>query len=402
MIPGTPPIIQVSWEAAKGARSTPMPQRAQTALAHYEAVLRRTPGSLWANYRAAVVQFTLGDWQAAARHLERCVQRRPDNALLRGQLATCLSRAGRLDLAARECDAAIERAPNAGEYYRTRAFINACAHKTEGLEEDLARFELLGRSLARTFFQNPPAHELGELQPAGVPASRRVLDLDRSPDGPDWTDDPMVVFDRLDPRELDARALVAWAICQAGADSLRDGSPTTEAGRKALDLAAREYRKVLAIQPDHLRARLARMALSVEEGRLEEVQEDLDLILSSSDLPQVLRDRSEYLGFLAQVSYRLAQRGLMEPALDLGRRLAAICLELRLPRGQVHYYRAKVRILAARSDPDQLSNAAEDLHCAILAHPRFRQWYHHDREFDPVRTRLDAALDRMVDAPARY
>ena len=66
------------------------PLRAEDALVHYQNVLKERPESFWGHYRAAAVAYRLGDPAAAADHLEHCVDRRPENAVLRGQLAGCL------------------------------------------------------------------------------------------------------------------------------------------------------------------------------------------------------------------------------------------------------------------------------------------------------------------------
>jgi serine/threonine protein kinase len=376
------------------------------ALRHYQAVLTRNPASFWASYRAAVVCFTLRRWSEAASHLEHCARHRPENAILHGQLAACFSKLGLLDQAARECDRALELAPNLGEFYRSRAFIRARKGQTEGLEQDLDRFELLGRSLARTYFHSPPTQELGDLRPADVASSQRILDLDSSPIFVARPDDPIIEPDRLDRQELDTRAFLAMTISQAGADSQREGAASRQDSKaskqKAVALAIRELDKVLAVEPGHLPARLIRMVQSLEDGRLSEARQDLELGMLAPELSDLLRKDPASIRYLTLSTYHLARRGLSDSALDFGRRLVAICAELKVPRGQAYYYLARARGMAARTDPEQISEAAENLHYARIAHPRFVEWYHGDHEFDPVRTKINAALDRLSDYATSY
>jgi tetratricopeptide (TPR) repeat protein len=379
----------------------------RSALNHYEALLDRNPNSFWGHYRAAVVCFRLRRWSEAANHLEHCVRRRQGNAILHGQMAACLSQIGLADLAGQECDRALELAPELGEFYRTRAFIRARQGRTSDLQDDLARFELFGRSLARTFFRNPPSQGLGDLRLASVPASQRILDLNSSPNFLARAGDPLAQPERLDREELNARAVLATVISKAGADSLRERGTSAAEGANspktiALAIAAGELDKVLKAEPDYLPARLVRMIQSLEEGRLQEARQDLELILIAPQLSALLREDPECARFLAFTTYRLARRGLTESAVRLGRKLVVLCMELHIPRGQAYYYLAKARSVAARADAEQIEQAAENLQYAITAHRRFRDWYRNDHVFDPVRTQIDAALDRLSDPIQSY
>src|SRR5207249_4939809 len=102
--------------------------------------------------RAAVVAYRLGRSAEAAAHLEQCLERRPKNPVLRGQLAGCLMRLGYYDEALTHCDQALQDAPELAEFYRTRAFIRAKLRQTRGLDQDIRHFELLSRILPRTFW----------------------------------------------------------------------------------------------------------------------------------------------------------------------------------------------------------------------------------------------------------
>jgi hypothetical protein len=58
--------------------------------------------------------------------------------------------------------------------------------------------------------------------------------------------------------------------------------------------------------------------------------------------------------------------------------------------------------MAARSDPEQIPTAAEQLKYALRANLRFMEWYRRDTLFDPVRARMDAILDLLPDPPLRF
>jgi len=51
--------------------------------------------------------------------------------------------------------------------------------------------------------------------------------------------------------------------------------------------------------------------------------------------------------------------------------------------------------VAARSDWTQVAFAAKHLQLAFFANDKFKVWYQRDKLFDPVRTRINAALDRL-------
>ena len=65
--------------------------------------------------------------------------------------------------------------------------------------------------------------------------------------------------------------------------------------------------------------------------------------------------------------------------------------------GLSQFYLAKVYAVNGRSDPRYIKQAAEQIYRAFVANPDFKQWYQGDRDFDPVRTQIDAALQQMKD-----
>jgi hypothetical protein len=194
--------------------------------------------------------------------------------------------------------------------------------------------------------------------------------------------------------------LLAVTISKAGARWLREepapGSPdTAAAGGSALAIADIELDKILSLDPNHLPTLMTRMMQSLEQGRVQEAQSNLQLVLSHVHLRDHLSTSPDVFTFLHQATERFAQHGLIADALKLGEKTASLSFQLGQPRGRSHFYLAKVHSIAARTDPLELAEAAKQLQFAVLASPRFKEWYRADREFDPVRIRLDAALDQL-------
>ncbi len=102
------------------------------ALEHYRKLLAIRPESYWGNYRAAGVCYVLGAFAESAQYLACCLAIRPENAVIRGQRADCLAWLGRYSDALKECDQALDRAPDLPELYRIRAFIRAGSGQTNG------------------------------------------------------------------------------------------------------------------------------------------------------------------------------------------------------------------------------------------------------------------------------
>ena len=73
----------------------------------------------------------------------------------------------------------------------------------------------------------------------------------------------------------------------------------------------------------------------------------------------------------------------------------SIVLKQTQTQGRSHFYKAEVLSVAARSDWTQVALAAKQLQLAIHANDQFKEWYQCDKVFDPVRTRINAALDQL-------
>jgi tetratricopeptide (TPR) repeat protein len=347
------------------------------ALDHYGRTLALRPGSFWAEYRAAVVCLRLKRWPEAADHLERCRQRRPSNPRLPAVLASCLREMGRLDDSLRECDRALELAPDYPEFHRSRAFIHAGLGQIRELESDLERFEWLSRFVSRTSSRNPPADGLVDPPPAAVPSSHRASDLGDTPGLAVDPGDPLAHSEGIDPDDLEARAVLAAAISKAG----------------ALELATAELEKILVLDPNHLWARSAHMMQELVQGHFHAAEGDLDLVLNHANLLDYLRSDPRNFEFLRDAARQFALRRLVGEALRVANKMFSCSLELGKYQGQSYYTRAAVLGVAAQSDPEQLPIAARLLRLAFMANARFKEWYRQDKLFDPVRAQLDAILE---------
>ena len=94
---------------------------------------------------------------------------------------------------------------------------------------------------------------------------------------------------------------------------------------------------------------------------------------------------------------RYLMAGRFEEARMVARRAVDLAITLKITgnRGPCHYYLARVLAMKARSDPEFLQGAAEQLYLAIAANATFQEWYRQSADFDPVRGLIDAALKQM-------
>ncbi len=337
---------------------------ARRALGHYRTMLTLRPDSFWGHYRAAVASYGLDRAAEAAGHLEHCLERRPGNTVLQGQLAGCLEWLGNYPQALEHCNQALQESPELAEFYRTRAFIRAKLRQTRGLDEDIRHFEVLSRILPRTFW-----------------GSSEILS--RLSEGSAGREDALEVGE-LSPEELDARTFLATEIYDAGDH----------------ELAAAEFGKVLLVDPDHLAARFARGLRAVKAGEFDQARHDLDVVLYHPDLPAYLRDHPGRWRQLQEVANLYLEGGRVEEAQRIARRALDVAIDRNCARGMLHYQLAQVQAVAGRTDPGSLPEAAKQLSRAFLANPEYQEHYQDDPWFDPVRTRLNAILPQ-AEAEAR-
>lgn len=308
-------------------------------LAHYDAALKARPNSFWAHYRAATVTYRLGQFAVEAIHLQHCINARPQNAMLRVQMAGCLSLLGRYTEALDACDKAIAIDPNQAETFFSRAFIRKQLGQDEGRAADLRRFEVLARRhnkdlssrLRLDLMQN-------ENQKAGYAANielaRKILEID--------------------PEHIDARVMLA--------DALSHSDKPAE----ALD----ELDKILLLNPEHLWARYSRGLLRWQLKR-DHSADDFAALIEHPRFKQFLRDTPTAISAYQAVAhfqiiakdYRAAiataERGLENTGIS------------RTDKGQLHYMLARAYAAASEKDPSLIPKVHEQLRAAICLTPDY-------------------------------
>jgi tetratricopeptide (TPR) repeat protein len=317
------------------------------------------------------------DAQAAA-HLEQCLERRPNNPVLRGQLAGCLVALRLYSQALQQTDRALEGAPDLAEFYRSRAFIRARLKEKGALDGDVRRFEVLSRILPRAFWSKALVED------SLTVSSRRVLALPVSQDGEvpfarPGRDGPT---EEIQPDEIDVRAQLARAFSQAGAP----------------ELAAAELDKILWLEPDHLAAREMRAELAIKAQRFDAARRDLDAVLNHPGLIEYLgQNPQRFQPFYDNTTRLYLLSGRLEEARTVARRARDLAVILKRHYGASQYYLARVYAVSGRSEPHFIADAADQLFRAFLANPDFQKWYRQDSWFDPVRSQVDAELGQRPD-----
>ncbi len=209
------------------------------ALAHYNRFLAAHADSFWGHYRAAAVSYGLGsrvNFADAARHLEKCLERRPNSPMLHNHLAASFMTLDRQREALYEIEIAIEEAPDLAEFYRTRARLRTTLGQTGGLADDLYHFELLSNMLPRRLW----GHSRAESDPSVDSSGSGILSFPSSISVVDGTGGRSAErsITEIDPEELIDRADLASAIRKAGEP----------------ELAAAEFGKILILDPDYIGA----------------------------------------------------------------------------------------------------------------------------------------------------
>jgi serine/threonine protein kinase/thioredoxin-like negative regulator of GroEL len=361
---------------------------AELALKHYRDLLTAHPGSYWGHYRAAAKLFGLGGTEnggteniaEAAGHLQQCLQRRPSNPTLQGQLAACLMELKQDREALEEIEHAIAGAPDVSELYRTRAFISASRGQTSppGLADDLQHFEVLRHILPRALWGKTLAGA-GGLSWSRPPSESRIqaaLDLGSLVSrNPGELDEESLKLE-VDPHEVAARAVLAARIRDSG----------------DVELAELEFGKILILDPEELSVRLARALLSIEMRRFAQAQQDLDVVFANPGLDEQLRAHPALIRRLHQASRQYGEFGKLEESRALARRVLDLALRLRIPTGESHFALAHANCLLARTDRRFVPEAANQLYLAMVANPVFRDHYRRDSAFDAVRAQIDRSL----------
>jgi len=362
------------------------------ALDHYSKVLALRPDSYWGHYRAAATSYVLGSFAETAEHLERCLKRRPDNPTLRGHWAACLAWLERFPAALQECNRALDGSPELAELYRTRAFIRAASGQTAGLAEDIQHFELLSRLLPRAFWSRGTAPGGDVPEPSPVPATRRVLEfptavdfvsrLGHQADGLEGASQNLEV----DPEEINARAVLASTIRDAG----------------EFDLAAFEFGKILILEPDQIEVRMSQAILAIETRRFEAAHREFDAVLTNPGLIEHVQKEPKFIRRFHHASRQYCLNGKFQEGRAIARRALDLAITLRLPPDESHYYLARAYAISARTDPQFIAKAADQLYWVFVAHPLNHGVYARDPAFKPVRAQVDEELLKKPDPTEVY
>lgn len=253
---------------------------------HYQNVLELRPESFWGHYRAAAVAFALNDARAAADHLNACVRARPDNAILRHQLAGCLYACRAFSEAEEQYAKAQALDPDNAETYLARTFLRVTLKQPQNFFADYTHFLVLtGRS------PSEPDH-----------APR--LNLSGPPEKSEESR-PSRTSDVVDPDEARIRFHFAKAFFDGGQDRL----------------ALRETEHALASDPSHLEARYLHGILLQRLG-LPGYHRDFEQVARHPKLEESLRKArgGPILYSLHVTTSRLINEGQFSEALQLARR----------------------------------------------------------------------------------
>jgi serine/threonine protein kinase len=390
---GSPRQSPAIEPVSSGLRLHARQRGAERALDHYRTLLALRPHSYWGHYRAAATSYLLGSFDETALHLEHCLKRRPENATLRAHWAACLAWLERFPEALQECNEAVAGAPDVAESYRTRAFIRAASGQKNGLAEDIQHYELLSHILPRALWSSVPATGDSEARHSPGTATQRVFELPAALDFETRLGHQSPLLEgsgrdvEADAEEINARVVLASTIRKAGES----------------EVASAEYAKILILDPDHIPSRMTRAMEAIESQRFGEARRDLEAILNHPGLISHLRKDPTFIRCLHRASGWFALSGHLEEGRALARRALDLALILKQHRGECHYYLARAYAISARTDPQFMAEAANQLYRALVANPEYRERYYEvDSLFDPVRVQIDAALRDRPDPAEAY
>ena len=142
------------------------------------------------------------------------------------------------------------------------------------------------------------------------------------------------------------------------------------------------------------------MQTAMETRQFEVARSELHGVLNHPRLIEYLRENPKLFDPFHKTIRLYLGMGKVDEARTMARRVLDLAILLKIPRGESHYYLARACAMKGRSDPEALTEAAKQFYNAFAANPDFRSWYQIETDFDPVRLRIDAALQRMED-PAK-
>jgi hypothetical protein len=274
-------------------------------------------------------------------------------------------------------------------------------HQTDGVSEDIQNFELLSNLLPRSFWGQ--TRRAGEDGGSHQSSPHSVLDFPAN----------LTAASRFG--EGAALGKATWKNGEIDQDELVARASFASMLREANEpvLAKVEFGKILALDPDHIGARMTRARQSIEADRLDEAFPDLEFVLNHPGLLDYLRNEplllssipgpsNSLITYLHYVSRHYCQRGQFDKGRTIARRVLEVATLLNRPLAASHYNLARVNVLAAPIEPNFIENAAKQLYRAFAAHPMYRRNYEQDLAFDVVRVQIDAILDQKPDPNEHY
>ena len=292
----------------------------------------------------------------------------------------------------RECDQALDRAPDLPELYRTRAFIRASSGQTSGLAADIEHFEVLEHLLPWQFPENVTRTEQSEPEVQPTAMLDRLAEfsggfgLHAPLEARPWCSFRGNPVSAVDPGEFSIRFFLASKIRDAG----------------ERELASSEYVKILMLDPDHVPTRTIRALDAIEVKRFGQAQYDLQLVLNHPQLTEYLRRNPTFLRFLLQASRRFSLSGRVQEGQVQARKTLAYANELHQLRSESHYNLARAYAISAHDNPRFVSLAANEIWWVLVAHPDYEHYYFQDSTFDSVRDQIDRELRLKPDPADEY
>lgn len=347
--------------------------RAADAAEHYRRVLRERPDSFWGHYRAAAVACAQSALHSATRephaaeianryyeeavsHLEICVKQRPRNAGIRRSYAGCLYVLKRYDEASAQYEIAQNLDPDHAETYLSRSFLHLDLGQLGKFEQDIRQYENLVTLRPSSSSGRPPL---------GIDPS--VHELSENSDAP------------VQIREIasDADTLNAW---YANALKLEKSGNS----RLALD----EINRVIAVDPDDLRARYLRGVILLAVNREEGDREFKKLIEHRRFESFVKRYPSLNFAYL-HVSHLLIREGKAAEAVEMARKGCKYADEFKSRQLDFRFKLAEACAVAARDDVRYLDQMIEALKDANrLDEAKFKEWYENEPGSEAIRSAL--------------
>ena len=305
---------------------------------------RHGRNSFWGHYREATIAYRLGDYAVAVDHLNRCIEQRPGSPALRVQIAGCLYELDRFVEALEACDKALAADPDQPEPYLSRSFVRKRMGQEEGSAEDIRKFETLARKQGRS--------NLGESRLISVLPHHR----DSGKDQDLWDNDLPRRILAVDPDDLDARMVLASQLMHKG--DMKGALEQTE--------------EILRLNPGHLWALYSRAyaCLVLSRGKLHsdlraQADRDFAVFLSHPRLEEFLRENTHALRAYQLSAWSCLERKDFKQAelvalagVDHAERFGEL-------RGDLHFTLARVYAAEAGNDPVLLAKTFEQLAVAL-------------------------------------